>query len=181
MTLCENFEVLACAWASPGPVSQGYFSPNFDFSLFISLPNPPNNFFKEIENLLFDFVWHGKKDKIKRTKLMQSYEQDGLKMINIRAFVDCMKLMAQAPYYFSRWVDRDSKKSSTDRIRTSYVRQGKTFTDQTKYHESILRPCNRRTNTFFNTLPSDQQANTDRNYIVFRILRISEKHRNKSG
>ena len=60
--------------------------------LFISLPNPPTNFFKEIEGLLFDFIWNGKRDKIKRTKLMQGYEQDGLKMINIRAFIDSMKL-----------------------------------------------------------------------------------------
>ena len=37
-------------------------------------------------------MWHGKKDKIKRTKLMQGYEQDGLKMISIKAFIDSMKL-----------------------------------------------------------------------------------------
>ena len=59
---------------------------------FIALPNPPNDFFKNIESILFDFVWHGRKDKIKRTKLMQTYELDGLKMVNMRAFVDSMKL-----------------------------------------------------------------------------------------
>ena len=58
---------------------------------FISLPNPSIRCTKELERLLFEFVW-GKKDKIKRTKLVQNYSNDGLKMIHIDSFINSMKL-----------------------------------------------------------------------------------------
>ena len=60
--------------------------------IFTALPNPSKQCLKEIENMLFNFVWDGKNDKIKRTKLMQGYEKDGLKMVNIKAFSYSMKL-----------------------------------------------------------------------------------------
>lgn len=58
---------------------------------FISLPNPSTRCTKELDSLLFEFVW-GKKDKIKRTKLVQNYSNDGLKMIHIDSFINSMKL-----------------------------------------------------------------------------------------
>ena len=38
--------------------------------------------------MLFGFLWSGKSDKIKRPKLTQNYEQDGLRMIDINAFLE---------------------------------------------------------------------------------------------
>ena len=40
--------------------------------LFIALPNPPMECLKEIEKLMFGFIWSGKNDRIKRTKLVQN-------------------------------------------------------------------------------------------------------------
>ena len=59
---------------------------------FIALPNPSFKLIKEIETMLFSFLWCGKRDKVKRTKIIQKYEEDGLKMINVKAFMDSMKL-----------------------------------------------------------------------------------------
>ena len=60
--------------------------------LFMALPNPSKQDITQIETLLYNFIWNNKGDKIKRTKLIQKYEHDGLKMVDIKAFIDSMKL-----------------------------------------------------------------------------------------
>ena len=60
--------------------------------LFTSLPNPSANCIKELEKLLFGFVWGNKNDKIKRTKLVQNYSKDGLNMVHLDSFIKSMKL-----------------------------------------------------------------------------------------
>ena len=60
--------------------------------LFIALPNPSNKLIKELERMFFSFVWGHKKDKIKRTKLIETFSEDGLKMIHIDSFIKRMKL-----------------------------------------------------------------------------------------
>ena len=60
--------------------------------LFMALPNPSANCIKELEKMFFHFVWGGKKDKVKRSRLVQSYSMDGLKMIDINSFIKSMKL-----------------------------------------------------------------------------------------
>ena len=59
---------------------------------FITLPNPSTKCTKDLERLLFRFVWGNKKDKIKRTKLIQPYSKDGLCMIHIDSFIKSLKL-----------------------------------------------------------------------------------------
>ena len=59
--------------------------------LFIALPNPSARCTKELDRLLFGFIW-GQNDKIKRTKLVQQYSKDGLNMIQLEAFINSMKL-----------------------------------------------------------------------------------------
>lgn len=60
--------------------------------LFIALPTPSTRCTKDIERLLFRFVWGHKNDKIKRTKLVQHHSKDGLKMVQIDSFIKSMKL-----------------------------------------------------------------------------------------
>ena len=60
--------------------------------LFIALPNPSAKFIKELENILFRFIWSNKNDKIKRTKLIQQHSKDGLNMVHIESFIYSMKL-----------------------------------------------------------------------------------------
>ena len=60
--------------------------------IFVTLPNPSERCIKELERLLFGFVWGNKNDKIKRTKLVQQYSKDGLNMIQIDSFIKSLKL-----------------------------------------------------------------------------------------
>ena len=41
---------------------------------------------KEIDTLLYDFLWESKGDKLKRTQVMNDYDKEGLKMIDIQSF-----------------------------------------------------------------------------------------------
>ena len=60
--------------------------------LFSSLPNPPINFIKNIEDACFDFIWNGKNDKIKRTTMYSNYDKGGLRIPNIRYFIMAQKI-----------------------------------------------------------------------------------------
>ena len=55
----------------------------------LELPN--NEMMKNIKLKMFDFLWEGKPDKIKRETLIQSYENGGLKMIDIDIFIKTIK------------------------------------------------------------------------------------------
>ena len=46
---------------------------------------------KEINKLFFNFLWNGKKDKIKRSIMINDYPEGGLKMIDIASFNKSLK------------------------------------------------------------------------------------------
>lgn len=50
-----------------------------------SLPTHQNAL-KEIDTLLYDFLWESKGDKLKRTQMINDYDKGGLKMIDIQSF-----------------------------------------------------------------------------------------------
>ena len=56
-----------------------------------SLPTP-RGVIKEINSLLYVFLWDGKSDKIKRTEMINSYSKGGLKMIDIQSFNQSLKM-----------------------------------------------------------------------------------------
>ena len=60
--------------------------------IFIALPNPSVQCIKNLERMLFYFIWGHKNDKIKRTKLVQPYSEGGLKMVHVDSFINSMKL-----------------------------------------------------------------------------------------
>ena len=43
---------------------------------------------KEIDTLLYDFLWESKGDKLKRTQMINDYDKGGLKMI-FKALINC--------------------------------------------------------------------------------------------
>ena len=45
--------------------------------ILTSLPNPSEHMIKQIEEIIWKFLWHGKKDRIKRKKIVQSMK-DGV-------------------------------------------------------------------------------------------------------
>ena len=47
---------------------------------------------KTINSILYDFLWDGKGDKIKRTTMINSYAKGGLKMLDIQSFNESLKV-----------------------------------------------------------------------------------------
>ena len=54
-----------------------------------SLP-PPEGFVKEVNSFLYDFLWDGKDDKIKRTEMINDCDKGGLKMVDIKSFSEAL-------------------------------------------------------------------------------------------
>ena len=59
--------------------------------LFISIPNPSTQFLRELNDVLYTFLWNSNVDKVKRNVVTQNYENGGLKMINIQNYIDGLK------------------------------------------------------------------------------------------
>ena len=72
--------------------------------LFTALPNPSSTEIKHLEHILFQFLWAGKRDPIKRAKVVQNYPRGGLRMLDLLAFVKSMKIS---------WLKRLSKTNSS--------------------------------------------------------------------
>ena len=60
--------------------------------LLINLPDPSNQFLKEYDKLLFQFLWGGKTNRIKRETVCQTYENGGLKMVDIYLSIATFKI-----------------------------------------------------------------------------------------
>ena len=60
--------------------------------LLINLPDPSNQFLKEYDKLLFQFLWGGKTNRIKRDTVCQEYAQGGIKMVDIYASIATFKM-----------------------------------------------------------------------------------------
>ena len=60
--------------------------------LLINLPDPTDQFLKEYDKLLFQFLWGGKTNRIKRETVCQPYENGGLKMIDIYSSMVTFKI-----------------------------------------------------------------------------------------
>ena len=61
-----------------------------------SLPSS-QSYLKEIHKLLYNFLWDGSGDKIKRSVMLNEYKDGGLKMLDIRSFNYALK---------SKWVKK---------------------------------------------------------------------------
>lgn len=59
--------------------------------LFQVLPNPPDSFIKQIERIIFNFIWSGKPDKVKRSTLIATIPNGGLNALHISSFINSLK------------------------------------------------------------------------------------------
>jgi hypothetical protein len=59
--------------------------------LFTTLPNPGDKILKQFNDMLFQFVWQGPIEKIKKEVLFKDNTNGGLKMINLTAFINSLK------------------------------------------------------------------------------------------
>lgn len=60
--------------------------------LFQVLPTPPDYFMKEIQDVIFDFIWNGKPDKVKRSTMSNNIDKGGLKVIDVKSFSQALKI-----------------------------------------------------------------------------------------
>ena len=57
-----------------------------------TLPTPEDKLVKEVKTLLFRFLWDNKNDKVKRSIVVNKYEEGGLRMIDIDCFMKANKI-----------------------------------------------------------------------------------------
>jgi hypothetical protein len=60
--------------------------------LFSVLPDPPIQFIKDLESIIFKFIWSGKPDKVKRLTLIGDYSVGGLRMCHIPSLLKGLKI-----------------------------------------------------------------------------------------
>ena len=59
--------------------------------LFMSLPNPPQEFFKNLQDTFFRFIWDRGRHKISKATMYKERDEGGLKMPNVEFFCKAMK------------------------------------------------------------------------------------------
>jgi hypothetical protein len=60
--------------------------------LFLANPGPDENMIRQLTSKIYSFIWDDKPDKVKRDLISQDYCWGGLKMINLKAFIQGLKL-----------------------------------------------------------------------------------------
>ena len=109
-------------------VIKSYALPKLIYPL-TSLPNPPKETIKRIEKMMYNFIWDGKPDKIKREILTSDYDKGGLRMIDIEKFIWSLKIS---------WVKRILQTESNSLLKHLYENVFKQFGG------NILFECNFR-------------------------------------
>ena len=71
--------------------------------LFQVLPNPPKWFISELNSILYDFIWRGNPDKVKRSTIINPLNLGGLKVIHMESFISGLKIS-----WISRYLDSNS-------------------------------------------------------------------------
>ncbi len=60
--------------------------------LWILLPDPPDNFVKDLQKICFQFVWNGKQDRIARKTTIKDVKSGGLNIPDIKTYILALKL-----------------------------------------------------------------------------------------
>ena len=98
--------------------------------LFISIPNPNDQTIQELNNIFLEFLWEGPA-KINYNVIIKQYCDGGLKMINLKSFMNSMKLT---------WLRRMvTSNSSWQEIISNKICFKELFSLGTSYIENILK------------------------------------------
>ena len=105
--------------------------------LFVSLPDPPKLYIKQIETLFFDFIWQGP-SKIRKDVLIKDITEGGLNMIDLNAFITALKTtwIRRIIRTNGKWLD----------VVFKIVDINKLFNCGSHYPETIANSC---TNSFW--------------------------------
>ena len=79
---------------------------------FMALPTPDKRFFTEYKHIISEFLWDGKRAKIRYERLVQPYEKMGLKLVDL----ECKDLALKAA-----WIKRWSNKNRLNNIPWLYI------------------------------------------------------------
>ena len=118
--------------------------------LLRALPNPDDNFFKEYNQIIFDFIWDKKQnenapDKIKRAVLINDFTDGGANLTDIEVFSKSIKI-----YWIQKLLDdtyiTDWKRLFLDQIK----RFGGNFV--WLYHQDSIRKIANNLNPFWKNL-----------------------------
>ena len=61
----------------------------------------PAKYQKEVNNLIYKFIWKGKRDKLKRAVMVRKFEKGGLKAPDLQLMIDATKINWIKRYLFS--------------------------------------------------------------------------------
>ena len=59
--------------------------------LFTALPKPFDNVLKQFNKQLYEFLWGSKRERIKRRIITESYENGGLRMVDLGTYISALK------------------------------------------------------------------------------------------
>jgi hypothetical protein len=62
------------------------------FTYVASVSSPTGTIVQSIEQMIYGFIWEGKRDKIKRTTMIGQYEQGGLNVCGIKSHFDSLRI-----------------------------------------------------------------------------------------
>ena len=68
--------------------------------LFSSLPNPKLEQLTQLNHIMYKFIWNNEPDKVKRSQICKSYNEGGLKMIDLETFIKALKNNMDAQIIF---------------------------------------------------------------------------------
>ena len=60
--------------------------------LFATITNPSESFIKELERVLYQFLWHGKRERIRRSTLIKEPLKGGVGMIDVATHIKALKI-----------------------------------------------------------------------------------------
>ena len=60
--------------------------------LFSDLSDPPEDILKSLKQKSFEFIWNSKRDKVKRSTVIKSYEEDRLRMTDMNYYINSINI-----------------------------------------------------------------------------------------
>ena len=106
--------------------------------LWIMLPNPPDDLINELQNKCYNFVWDGKRNKIKNSTAIHHNKNGGINIPHIKSYIQALKLT---------WIRRTSNENEK-KWKTILMKQAPEIENINKFGASILK--NKKVNPFWN-------------------------------
>ena len=123
------------------------------FALLASLLTVPKEVIIKVNALIYNFIWNGKNDKVKRTLLEQDFEQGGLKMLDFETMVKAAKIKWIKRYFDGEHADWKimfetfcCKENLNVYLRSNFDMKELTNSIPSYYMESIKYWCTLKTN-----------------------------------